>query len=140
MYLKKLTVLVSKSFADKTSLNLQPGAAAIAGPNGCGKSNVSDAIRWVLGKQSARVMPAPAQANCRPPSPNSRLPTANHQLSTPVTINYQVANHQRPQQIPGPRSGSPTGPGVRAMARLLLTSGRLDSFRAMISGRKRCFM
>jgi chromosome segregation protein len=54
--LKKVELLGFKSFADRTRLEFADGVAAVVGPNGCGKSNLSDAISWVLGEQSARML------------------------------------------------------------------------------------
>lgn len=56
MYLKKIEIIGFKSFAEETILEFQPGITAIVGPNGCGKSNLLDAIRWVLGEQNPRLL------------------------------------------------------------------------------------
>ena len=56
MKLKTIDILGFKSFRDRMTLNFSPGISAVVGPNGCGKSNVVDAIRWVMGEQRISLL------------------------------------------------------------------------------------
>lgn len=58
VFLKSLEIFGFKSFADRTRIEFSEGITALLGPNGCGKSNVVDAVKWVLGEQASRAMRA----------------------------------------------------------------------------------
>src|SRR3954447_7117516 len=64
MRLNRLEIAGFKSFPDRSELAFDQGVTAIVGPNGCGKSNVVDAISWVLGEQSHKSLRAERMADC----------------------------------------------------------------------------
>jgi len=63
VYLKKLEIIGFKSFADKVAIEYDSGITAIVGPNGCGKTNIVDAVRWVIGEQKASVLRSSTMEN-----------------------------------------------------------------------------
>jgi len=116
MRIKRLDVVGFKSFSDKVSLAFPPGVSAIVGPNGCGKSNIVDAIRWAMGEQSARVLRGRGMEDVIFNGSETRKPLGMAEVSVTFTGEGAVL----PQGIPplggaeaGPRAATPRGPRSR---------------------------
>jgi chromosome segregation protein len=85
MRFKSIEINGFKSFAERTKVYFQPGITAIVGPNGCGKSNVSDAIRWVLGEQSAKQIRGERMEDVIFSGTKSRAPMGMAEVTLVVT-------------------------------------------------------
>ncbi|MBI2002525.1 MAG: chromosome segregation protein SMC [candidate division NC10 bacterium] len=87
MHLAKISLFGFKSFADKVELSFEPGITAVVGPNGCGKSNISDAVRWALGEQSAKLLRGDRMEDCIFAGNSRRKPLGLAEVSLTLTRN-----------------------------------------------------
>ena len=85
MKLKKLEIIGFKSFYDKAAIEFPPGISAVVGPNGCGKSNIIDALRWVMGEQSVKQLRGKSMEDIIFSGANARAPLNMAEVSLLVT-------------------------------------------------------
>lgn len=84
MYLNKLEIIGFKSFADKVAVDFDSGITAIVGPNGCGKTNIVDAVRWAIGEQKASVLRSSTMENVIFNGTKNRKPLGYAQVSLSI--------------------------------------------------------
>ena len=94
MQLTKLEIKGFKSFGDKVTINFDEGITGIVGPNGCGKSNIVDSIRWVLGEQSSKTLRSDKMENVIFNGTKKRKPT---QLAE-VSLTFDNTKHLLPTE------------------------------------------
>src|SRR3990172_4023335 len=101
MRLSKLHINGFKSFPDRAELAFDQGVTAIVGPNGCGKSNIVDAITWVLGEQSARSLRGDRMEDVIFSGSDARKPTA----AAEVRLKLAGVTSAVPARLFTPRGG-----------------------------------
>ncbi len=113
MRIKRIDITGFKSFCEQLSLAFPPGISAIVGPNGCGKSNIVDAIRWAMGEQSARVLRGREMGDVIFGGSESRKPFGMAEVSVTFTADGAVL----PAGIPA----LPDGTGAEGRAEVQVT-------------------
>jgi chromosome segregation protein len=98
--IKKLELVGFKSFCDRTNIPFSPGITAIVGPNGCGKSNISDAISWVVGEQSAKSLRTDKMAGIIFNGTQKRKATGFAEVTLSLNISEPLDLHEIPDLNP----------------------------------------
>ena len=97
MKVKSIEILGFKSFVDKVSLDFMSGITALVGPNGCGKSNVVDAFRWVMGEQSAKQLRGKMMEDIIFNGSDTRKPIGMAEVSITFSNNNGSISHEYSQ-------------------------------------------
>src|ERR687883_835180 len=117
MRIKRLDVVGFKSFMDKTVVSFADGVTGVVGPNGCGKSNVADSIRWVLGEQSARHLRGRSMEDVIFNGSESKAPLSMAE----VVVTFE---NDRPSELPAQYQGF----GEITVGRRLFRTGESEYF------------
>ena len=128
--LKKVQMLGFKSFCDRTEIHLSgDGIAAVVGPNGCGKSNISDAIMWVLGEQSAKSLRGIRMEDIIFAGTRERKPTGMAEVSLTLVDPEVYDDASLPGEDGGDWSSDGSSERSQDQARALNLAGDWDETR-----------
>src|SRR5580765_5857607 len=111
MRLERLEIAGFKSFSDRSELAFDRGVTAIVGPNGCGKSNVADAITWVLGEQSARSLRGERMEDVIFSGSDVRKPTATAEVRLRLSGVTSLPSQEAEARANGNGNGHGNGQG-----------------------------
>jgi chromosome segregation protein len=124
--LKEVELLGFKSFADKTRLVCDGSTVAVVGPNGCGKSNLADAVSWVLGEQSARMLRGERMADVIFNGTGSRPPTGLAEVSMTLAQSEEAEPETGSKERNGQDTASRFRDGEIKVTRRLFRSGESE--------------
>src|SRR5688572_24940360 len=114
MRLERLEINGFKSFSARSELAFDKGVTAIVGPNGCGKSNVADAITWVMGEQSAKSLRGDRMEDVIFSGSDARKPTASAEVRLRFSGVVKTVSGPAFTAPPGDRAKFPNGNGGQA--------------------------